>query len=368
MTNNLSRSSGRVFDPLKDTLKRQIEMGELGQGEVVMAERKLAALFSISRESVRRGLRELIDEGYLKVVPAKGVFVDYQGPRRQLGNGTATLGYIFWGAPASVLHNPFFEGMVRGVEQELRSLGYHLMVACEPSGETARLPLMVREKKVDGVLLEGAPIRTYRHIEQHVPVVAVSNFVRLDGADEQRIGDMVCPDNHRAMMNLFSYLYDLGHRRIGFVTPPLDHSSFLERFEGYQLALHRYGIPFRDDYVVHTPSNPDPPSVRPILEMADPPTAVLCANDFTALHLFQAAREAGLSVPQQLSVTGFDDMDNAATAKPPLTTVRTSTVDMGRLGVRRLMEKIERRDPDEVLIQIQGEVVQRQSCAPPPAG
>ena len=166
-------------------------------------------------------------------------------------------------------------------------------------------------------------------------------------------------------MNLFSYLHELGHRKIGFITPPKDHSSFLERFEGYQLALYKYGIPFREDYVVNAPSNPDPESVQSILEMKSRPTAIMCVNDYTALVLLRAARKMGIAVPQELSVTGFDDLDQSATAKPPLTTVRISTVEMGRLAVRRLVEKIERRDHDEVRIEIQGELVQRQSCAPP---
>lgn len=368
MTKRLRRAGGRVFDPMKEMIKRQIEMGELGQGEAIMAERKLAEAFSISRESVRRGLRELIEEGFLKVVPAKGVFVDYQGPRRHGGQGTSTLGYVFWGAPASVLHNPFFEGLVRGVEQELRNQGFHLMVASDPSGGTARLPRMVKDKKVDGVLLEGAPIETYRHIEQFVPVVGISNYILINGAEAQHTGDMVCPDNQRAIVSLFACLYEMGHRKVGFITPPLDHSSFLERFEGYQLAHYRYGLPLHREYIINTPGNPDPESVMPILQRADRPTAIMCANDFTALVLLRAARKAAIAVPEELSVTGFDDLDQAAGAKPPLTTVRVSTVEMGRLAVRRLIEKIERRDPDEVQIHIQGELVLRGSCAPPATG
>ena len=362
----LSRSSGKVYGNLKDTLKRQIELGELEQGEAIMAERRLAALFSISRESVRRGLRELAEEGYLKVVPAKGVFVDYRGTRQRSGTGTSTLGYVFWGTRDSVIHAPFFEGQIRGVEQEAQNRGYHLMVAAQQRSELDHLPPMVLDKKVDGVLLEGAPLATYRQIEESVPVVFIGDFNRGQSRTEERSGDMVAIDNLRTTMNLFSDLYELGHRKIAFVSPPLNHSAFYERFEGYQLSLYKHGISLSEDYVLFTPRTPTLESVEPILSIPDRPTAIVAGNDVTALHILAAAERAGLSVPTQLSVTGFDDLDSAGLSKPALTTVRVPTGEMGRLAVRRLIEKLETSDRDEILTLIPGDIIHRESCAPPP--
>lgn len=361
----LSRSSGKVFLNLKETLKRQIEMGELAHGEAIMSERKLANLFSISRESVRRGLKELIDENYLKVVPAKGVFVDFRGQSRQGISGTSTLGYVFWGAPDQIIFNPFFEGLIRGVEQEAREHGYHLMVASQSGADSKSLPPMIKDKKVDGILLEGASVETYKHIEKHVPVVVVANFIRMNGTLDERTGDMVGADNIRTIMNLFRLLYEMGHRRIGFVTPPLDHSCFYERLEGYQLALHHHGMPLRQELIAYTEREPDEASIRALLQKPDRPTALLCGNDITALMVLQTARHLGISVPEDLSITGFDDVEGAVRAKPPLTTVRVSTVEMGRIAVRRLLEKIRHPEHDSILTLVQGEIIQRSSCAPP---
>ncbi len=211
----LSRASERVYGDLKDTLKRQIELGELVQGQAVMAERKLANYFAISRESVRRGLRELVEEGYLKMVPAKGVFVDYRAPIRKNGVNTSTLGYVFWGAADSVIQTPFFEGLIKGVAQETQTNGFHFMVTAQPVTDPRGLPSMVQDKKVDGVLLEGAPLETYRRIEQEVPVVVISNYLRSPKGEVEYSGDMVSADNMRAMINLSVTSTTWGIERLG---------------------------------------------------------------------------------------------------------------------------------------------------------
>lgn len=364
----LSRTSERVYGDLKDTLKRQIELGELVQGQAVMAERKLANYFAISRESVRRGLRELVEEGYLKMVPAKGVFVDYRAPIRKTGVNTSTLGYVFWGAADSVIQTPFFEGLIKGVAQETQAHGFHFMVTALPVTDPRGLPSMVQDKKVDGVLLEGAPLETYRRIEQEVPVVVISNYLRSPKGEVEYSGDMVSADNMRAMINLFSYIYNLGHRKIGFLSPTLEHSSFYERYEGYRLGLHKHGLPFREDYVVFTPMTPSLDSVKAALKIKDRPTAFICANDFIAMELMEVAEESGISIPEELSITGFDDVEGASLCKPPLTTVRVSTVEMGRLAVRRLIEKVGCTDHDEILTLVPGEIIPRKSCVPPQPG
>jgi len=352
---------------MKETLKRQIELGELPQGEAIMAERKLAHLFSISRESVRRGLRELIEEGYLKVVPAKGVFVDYRGPRKRMSGGTSTVGYIFWNSTDSEIHSSYFEGLIRGIEQETQNYGLHLMVSAQSGLSPDQLPAMVKDKKVDGILLEGAPQEVYRTIEQHVPAVVICHFQRTEETFEEETGDMVCADNLRNVNNLFSHLYAIGHRRIGFMAPSLEHSSFYERFEGYRLALSKYGVPFREDYVCITPLRPEVRSIQPLLGLNDRPTAVLCGNDIAAIALLEEAQDLGISVPEELSITGFDDVEGASLTQPPLTTVRVSTVEIARLAVRRLVEKMEQTEHKEILSLVPGEIIHRGSCAAPVA-
>lgn len=362
----LTRSHGKACSQLKETLKRQIEIGDLKLGERLMAERKLSTMFSISRESVRRGMQELAEEGYLKMVPGKGMVVDYRGsqPVRGHRSSTSTLGYVFWGSPETVLHTPFFEDIVRAVEEECDRQGYYLMVAAQKEVDAGEIPPIVLDRKVDGVLLEGGSIEAYRMIEQHVPVVMLSNFIRQDEFEEEHSGDMVAIDNQRAVMNLFNYLFSLGHRKIGFVSPPLDHSAFYERYEGYQFAMHKYGLLYRKEHVLFTRALPDVEAVRPIFEQADPPSAIMAVNDMTAILLLEFAERSGVPVPERISITGFDDIVGMESTRPPLTTVRISTRDMGRLAVRRLIQKLDSPDQDETWTLIPGKIVRRQSCAP----
>jgi len=270
---------------------------------------------------------------------------------------------VFWGSPETVIHTPFFEDIVRAVEEECDRQGYYLMVAAQKEVGAGEIPPIVQDRKVDGVLLEGGSIEAYRQIEQHVPVVMLSNFIRQDEFEEEHSGDMVAIDNQRAIMNLFNYLYSLGHRKIGFVSPPLDHSAFYERYEGYQFAVHKYGLPYRKDHVLFTRILPDVEAVRPIFEQPDPPTAIMAVNDMTAILLLECAERAGIAVPERISITGFDDITGMDATRPPLTTVRISTRDMGKMAVRRLIQKLDTADQEETWTLIPGKIVRRQSCA-----
>ena len=239
------------------------------------------------------------------------------------------------------------------------------MVGAQKNVQKGQIPPIVIDRKVDGVLLEGGSVEAYKQIEQHVPVVMLSNFIRQDEFEEEHSGDMVAIDNQRAMINLFNYLYSLGHRNIGFVSPPLDHSAFYERYEGYQFAMHKYDLPYRKEHVLFTRTLPDVEAVRPIFEQSDPPTAIMAVNDMTALLLLEFAEKNGIVIPEQVSVTGFDDIVGMESTNPPLTTVRIATRDMGRLAVRRLLQKIETPDHDETWTLIPGKIVRRKSCGEP---
>jgi DNA-binding LacI/PurR family transcriptional regulator len=164
------------------------------------------------------------------------------------------------------------------------------------------------------------------------------------------------------------HLVQLGHRCIGYVTGPADHSSDLDRLAGYRQALIEGGI--EPDPALVIPGNGRPDggerALGPMLSLDKPPTAVFCYNDMTAIGLVHAARRAGLSIPQNLAVVGFDDILFASYLDPPLTTVAQPKVEMGRQAMRMALSLITARDDggEELAnVVVQGKLVVRASTA-----
>jgi LacI family transcriptional regulator len=165
------------------------------------------------------------------------------------------------------------------------------------------------------------------------------------------------------------YLIGLGHRRIGFIAGRPDLESARLREQGYRRALHDAGIVFDPDLVRvggYTREATEGPA-RDLLQSNSPPTAIFAANDVSALATIEVARATGLSVPQDLSVIGFDNIPESALSDPPLTTIDQSIQEMGYEATRLLIERI--ADPllEPVQRTLPTELVVRQSCLAPPS-
>jgi len=161
------------------------------------------------------------------------------------------------------------------------------------------------------------------------------------------------------------HLLGLGHRRIGAITGPGDYLCSRARADGYRSALEREGIPF------------DPELVRngdfrheggfqwggELLDLADPPTAIFAGSDQQAFGVYEAARQRGMRVPQDLSVVGFDDLPVARWVSPPLTTVRQPLAEMGRAAAQMLGELIEGAPLPSTRVELATELIVRESTA-----
>lgn len=165
------------------------------------------------------------------------------------------------------------------------------------------------------------------------------------------------------------HLLKLGHRRIAVITGPRWAMCGRARFDGYRAALEMAGVPFDPalvregafeiaDGVVHTAD---------LLGSADPPTAIFAFNDGMALGVYHAANAAGVSVPRDLSVVGFDDYALDQWLVPPLTTVRQPLADMGAAAARMILDLAGGGEPPAKRLELATELVVRSSTAPPPA-
>jgi LacI family transcriptional regulator len=216
----------------------------------------------------------------------------------------------------------------------------------------------------DGLLLI-VPIATDAYLqalrERHFP------YVLVDQHDEQGNSSEVLSTNYDGAYVATNYLIELGHQRIAFITGMRELHSSRERLAGYKAALKDRSVPFRPQYVVvgdfwkreayHATEN--------LLSLPNRPTAIFAANDLTAIGAMNALHDHGLSVPQDMSVVGFDDIWQAGYMNPRLTTVRQSLEQMGRTGVQLLLEQIQNPDRPSRRVTLPTELIIRESCQPP---
>jgi LacI family transcriptional regulator len=176
----------------------------------------------------------------------------------------------------------------------------------------------------------------------------------------------VYSNNEDTARTAVEHLTALGHTRIAFIKGQEDAPSGLRRLRGYFSALQRNGIPVLDELIVagDYTQNGGRAAMAHLLALPVRPTAVFCANDLSALGAMGLAREKGLQVPDDMSIVGLDDIDEAAQASPPLTTVRQSPREVGIVIADTLVERLQGRSTP-VAIQLSGELIVRESSGPP---
>jgi DNA-binding LacI/PurR family transcriptional regulator len=157
----------------------------------------------------------------------------------------------------------------------------------------------------------------------------------------------------------------LGHRRIGAITGPADYLCSRARVDGYRSALERLGADYEQALVRHGDFQHEGGFVcgGELLDLPEPPTAIFAGSDQQALGVYEAARQRGLRIPQDLSVVGFDDLPAARWVSPPLTTVRQPLAEMGRVAAEMLGDLIEGVPLRSQRVELATELIVRESTA-----
>jgi len=241
---------------------------------------------------------------------------------------THTVGIV-----VTTITDPFVAEVVQGIEDAAHENDYSVILASsasQPKRELAAVE-MLRAKRVDSLIVTSSRVGALylEHLERiGVPVVLVNNHNRQSG----RYTFSVSVDNQHGGYLATRHLIERGHRRIAYVSGPADHSDDAERLAGCRQALDEAGIAFDPALVVpgNGRINGGERALHTLAGLAERPTAVFCYNDMTAIGLISAARQAGVSAPEDLAVVGFDDIPLAAHTYPPLTTIAQPQRDMGR--------------------------------------
>lgn len=259
------------------------------------------------------------------------------------------------------LSNIFFSQVLRGIEEALFAAGYGMVIG-DMSGapeKEERFSAFAAGGQVDGVmLLNGRPFAD--GVPQDVPVVALCEAIEGAGIPQIEV------DNRAASARMTEYLARLGHRDIAYVCGPTTNVLERERFAGYRDGLARAGLAFDltrawpGDWKLETGGAVG----RRMVATGLLPTAVFCSNDEMAIGLMRALASAGVRVPEDVSVAGFDDIEYAEMTTPALTTVRQPRREMGRQGALALLELLAGR-PARQRIRLETELIARASTAAP---
>jgi LacI family transcriptional regulator len=164
------------------------------------------------------------------------------------------------------------------------------------------------------------------------------------------------------------HLHALGHRRIATITGLLDKRPGADRLRGYRHELQARGVTVRDEYVAYGDFYIESGrrAAAELLALPERPTALVTASDMTALGAIRAATEQGLRVPEDLSVTGFDDIQLAAYLHPSLTTIRQAKVSLGTEAARALLRHVDGEEDVPAIVTLPVELIVRGSTGPPP--
>jgi LacI family transcriptional regulator len=282
----------------------------------------------------------------------------YQRPGPRRGRRSGLIDLIFNG-----LDSPWAVEILRGVEDWCAShaMGAAVSAVRHGSARPASWTSALASHDTDGVILVTSELTLPQLLqvrEEGIPLVVVDP-VSLPDPNLPSVG----ATNWAGGLAATEHLLALGHVRIGAISGPADYLCSRARLDGYRSALERAGLAADHDLVRHGDFQHEGGFAcgGELLDLAEPPTAIFAGSDQQALGVYEAARQRGLRIPQDLSVIGFDDLPAARWVSPPLTTVRQPLADMGRVAAEMLGDLIDGVPLRSQRVELSTELIIRES-------
>jgi len=304
-----------------------------------MSIEKVAQLAGVSKATVSRvlnahpGVKPDTREKVLSAIAA----CDYQPNllARQLRTAQSHMLLVL----ISDITNPFCSRVVQGIEAEAELHGYHILLchsASQLQREAAYLTLLT-DKVVDGVITMDAAsgLQDLQHIIAGAPWVQCSEF------DPAIPASSVTIDHLDAARDTVHYLAGKGRKRIGLVNGDMRYLYSHHREQGYQQAINALGLDWSGvAYASDISTEAGSQALQQLLAMPQPPDAIFAVSDVLAVGVIHAALQAGLRVPEDLAVVGFDGIPFTGSLNPPLTTIEQPMYQLGARSVQLLLQKI----------------------------
>ena len=248
--------------------------------------------------------------------------------------------------------NPFAAELTRGVREVLEQHGYSLFICISEhkAKEDVQAFDSLADHRADGIIVatrasKSGNERLAELIDSGIPVSLIGRDFRHAEAD------LVMADNLKGGYEATHHLIDLGHKRIGFIGVSLTEGLRLKRFQGYLEAMHEQGLQVEERLIVggrngaeqmpgYSTEEMGYDGMVKLLQLKRRPTAVFARNDYTAVGALNAIKRAGLRIPEDIAIIGYDDIPLASHTSPTLTTVRQPTREQGRTAAEFLLRRI----------------------------
>jgi len=263
--------------------------------------------------------------------------------------------------------NANFAEVARGIEDIANMYHYNIILsnADKRKEKEIRVINTLLEKQVDGLLFMGGVVT-----EEHLQAFNTSNvpIVLCATTDEKGIMPSVDIDHEGAAFDAVNKLIEEGHRSIAMVSGTLqDPANGFARFQGYKRALEQAGLPYREDYirVGNYRYESGIEATQYFLELPERPTAIFAATDEMAIGVIHGLQDAGLTVPDDVSVISVDNSRIASMVRPLLTTVAQPMYDIGAVSMRLLTKLMKKETVDNNKVTLQHELIVRRSVAAP---
>lgn len=323
----------------------------------------IAKKLGVSKNTVSLALRGIpgISENTRKLIldTAASLGYKYKGFGRQYGI-TKNLCLVM---PKSARDSmDFFSLIQMGIEDEAKKNNMNTILHYyDESEEEFRIPLCIKDGIVSGVIALGRVcekivkiLESYKH-----PIVLVDNY--FDGL----LTDCVLTDNHSGGYIATEYLLENGHTDIGFFGPIDVSVSYYDRYMGCMKALKAWNVRPDNAHSIfvgyESPTEAALNALKRLMTGIGLPTAFVCCNDASAIHLYKVLKQLGILIPDQISVIGFDDISSSSDVSPELTTMRVNKDLMGRKAVMKLLSRLGEHDGIAEKLLLSATLVERNS-------
>ena len=334
----------------------------------------IAKATGVSHSTVSRAMRgsSLISEETTKRIKETALNMGYfpsAAARSLKTNRSQALGII-----VSNIDDPYFSEILQGIEEIGQNNNYSLFIAAsqrDPEREASIVQAM-RQHRVDGVIICSTNFsdqQSKQFSKYGIPIVVINN----QAAEDYRYS--IYHDDMDGSRQLTRHLIKLGHRKIAYLGYALSGRTNMDRLAGFRHEMESAHLTIPPGYIhqiTESGLSGGLSGADHFLRLAERPTALVCYNDMLAIGVIRGLRQAGVSIPQEISVTGFDNIDFSAFTDPPLTTFDQPKYFIGAEATRLLLnllnttslEETSRHDNVRIL---KGKLLLRESTAPPPA-
>jgi LacI family transcriptional regulator len=307
------------------------------------------------RPSVRERVQQVIQEQH---------YTPRAAARSLASRRTNVVGLFIPRSAAQIFSDPFFPHVIQGITEACSSRGYFLLLSMVTAErEHDFYERVLRGHHVDGLIMMSSDID-----DPILPLLIRDESALVLVGRHPYLADVSSADveNRDGAAQAVSHLIDLGHQRIATITGPLYMVAAMDRRDGYKQALAEVAIPIRPELIVESDFTQAGGyhAMRQVLDLPERPTAIFAASDVMAAGALRAIHEAGLSVPEDMSLVSFDDLPLASILTPPLTTVHQPLHDLGAAAADMLLDRLELPDDDHPThVRLATHLVVRQSSA-----